>query len=143
MPREVLSALEAKPSIVAAGIYTDRGEPFARYEPNASISIPRVLPKDGFHDRGERLELVYGIRLGHRRIGTLYIASDSRDRNARLKQYAEIAAGIVLVSLLFAFVLSSRSAAQHFRADCRARACGKSRLAAKNYSVRANPPRVE
>src|SRR5271169_4381590 len=59
--REILSALQAKPSIVAAAIYTDRGEPFARYEPNAAIAIPRVPPKDGFRDNGERLELSYGI----------------------------------------------------------------------------------
>src|ERR1700720_3287981 len=105
---EVLNALRAKPSIVAAGIYTEGGQPFARYEPNASISIPRVLLQDGFHDHGDRLDLVYGIRLGHRRIGTLYIASDFRERNARMKQYAMIAAAIVLITLLFAFVLSSR-----------------------------------
>src|SRR5450631_1619925 len=58
---EVLNALRAKPSIVAAGIYTERGVPFVRYEPNASISIPRVLLQDGFHDKGDRLELFYGI----------------------------------------------------------------------------------
>ncbi|MGZ7039884.1 MAG: CHASE sensor domain-containing protein, partial [Thermoanaerobaculia bacterium] len=106
--REVLNALRAKPSVVAAGIYTETGEPFARYEPNASITIPRVLLRDGFHDHGDRLELFYGIQLGHKRVGTLYIVSDSRDRTALLEQYAIIAIGIVLVSLLFAFVLSSR-----------------------------------
>lgn len=105
---EMLNALRAKPSIVAAGIYTKAGEPFAKYEPNASISIPRVLLSDGFHEHGDRVELFYGIRLGEKRVGTLYIASDWRDRNALLKQYAIIAAGIVLVALLFAFVLSSR-----------------------------------
>src|SRR4029077_13279502 len=57
--REVLNALRAEPSIVAAGIYTEGGQAFARYEPNASISIPRVLPQDGFHDHGDRLDLVY------------------------------------------------------------------------------------
>src|SRR4029077_4275290 len=106
--REVLNALRAKPAVVAAGIYTEGVQLFARHEPNASISIPRVLLQDGFHDRGGRLELFYGIRLGHKRVGTLYIASDFRDRNARLKQYAMIAVGIILVSLLFACVLSSR-----------------------------------
>src|SRR6266700_3478214 len=34
---EVLNALRAKPSIIAACIYTKRGEPFARYAPNALI----------------------------------------------------------------------------------------------------------
>jgi len=106
--REVLNALRAQPSIVAACIYADRGEPFARYAPNASITLPRDLLADGFHNRGDRLSLFYAIRLDHERIGTLYIVSDARNQNARLKQYAMIAAGIVLVSLLSAFVLSSK-----------------------------------
>ncbi|HXH38579.1 MAG TPA: histidine kinase dimerization/phospho-acceptor domain-containing protein, partial [Thermoanaerobaculia bacterium] len=105
---EVLHALRAKPSIIAAGIYTARGEPFARYEPNAAITIPRILLEDGFHDRSDRLELFYAIRLDHQRVGTLYIASDASDRNARLIQYGEIAAGIVLFSLIIAFVLAAR-----------------------------------
>jgi PAS domain S-box-containing protein len=136
--REVLNALRARPSIVAAGIYTETGQPFARYEPNASISIPRVLLQDGFHDHGNRLELFYGIRLGHKRVGTLYIASDSRDRIALLKQYAMIAVGIVLVSLLFAFVLSSR-----LQRNISEPIVELARVASlvsqdKNYSMRAN-----
>jgi PAS domain S-box-containing protein len=105
---EVLTALRAKPSIIAAGIYTATGKPFARYEPHASVAIPNVLLSDGFHDRGDRVELFYGIRLGGKRVGTLYIVSDARDRNTLLKKTAAIAGGIVLVSLLFAFVLSSK-----------------------------------
>jgi PAS domain S-box-containing protein len=52
--------------------------------------------------------LYSAIQLGHERIGTLYIASDSRDRNSRLRQYGLIAGGIVLFSLLSAFVLATR-----------------------------------
>lgn len=137
--REVLSALAAKPSIVAAGLYTDGGEAFARYEPNAAISIPRVLPKDGFHDRDGRLELVYGVRLRHRRIGTLYIVSDLRDRDARLKHDVEIAGLIVLAALLFTFILSSR-----LQRNISVPIVELARVANlvtqhKNYSVRANP----
>ena len=103
-----LSPLKARPSIVAAGIYTDKGELFGKYEPNASISVPHIAPKDGFHDSGGLLELVRGIQHDRHRIGTIYIVSDSRDRNARLKHDVAIAALIVLVALFFAFVLSSR-----------------------------------
>jgi PAS domain S-box-containing protein len=104
----VLNALRAKPSIIAAAIYTKDAEPFARYEPNPSIAIPRTIHEDGFVDRGDRLELFYGIRDGRERIGTLYIACDLSDRNARLKQYGMIAGWLVLFSLLVAFVLSWR-----------------------------------
>jgi len=78
--REVLNALRAKPLIVASGLYDEKGEPFARYEPSPAIAIPRIPLQDGFHDRGNRIELFYGIELGRQRLGTLYIASDSRDR---------------------------------------------------------------
>jgi PAS domain S-box-containing protein len=139
--REVLSALEAKPSIVAAGIYTDRGEPFAQYEPNASISIPRVLPKDGFHDRGEQLELIYGIQLRHHRIGKLYIVSDLRDRNARLKHDVAIAALIVLVVSFFAFVLSSRLQRNISRPIVELARVANLVSQHKNYSVRATARR--
>ena len=105
---EVLRALQARPSIVAAAIYSERGQPFAHYRPSAAYFIPALPDSDGFHDRSDRLELFYGIQLGGQRIGTLYIASDSRDRNGLLQQYGLIAAGIVTVSLLSAFILSSR-----------------------------------
>jgi len=135
---EVLNALRAKPSIVAAGIYAETGKPFARYEPDASISLSRVLLPDGFHDRGDRLELFYGIRYGGRRLGTLYLVSDLRDRNALLKRYATIAAGIVLFSLLFAFLLSSRL--QRNISDPIVELARVAGLVSenKNYSVRAD-----
>lgn len=104
----VLSALRAKPSIIAAGIYTDRGKPFARYEPYRSITIPPAARPEGIYDDGSHVEMFSPIRLGDTRIGTIYVAADARDRNARLRQYGEIAAAILLLSLLTAFVLAAR-----------------------------------
>lgn len=134
-----LYALRAKPSIVAAGIYTDRGKPFARYEPDASISIPSVLRPDGFYNHADRLELFYGIQHRGKRVGTIYIVSDARERDIRLKQYAEIGAAVVLGALLFAFVLSSILQ----RDICRpiVELVRVTRLVSdhKNYTVRARP----
>lgn len=140
--QEVLSALRAKPSIVAAGIYTERGEQFARYEPSPSISIPRAILSDGFTERGDRLEMFYGIRLDGERIGTLYIASDARDRNARLKEYAIIAAGIGLLSLLIAFVLSWWLQGSISRPIVELARVASYVSEHKNFSVRASHPRL-
>jgi PAS domain S-box-containing protein len=139
---EVLSALQARPSIVAAAIYSERGQPFAHYRPNRAYFIPTLPDSDGFHDRGNRLELFYGIQLGGQRIGTLYIASDLRDRNVLLQQYGLIAAGIVLVSLLSAFVLSSRL--QRNISSPIIELARVARLVSqdKDYSVRADPESV-
>src|SRR6202171_1041233 len=138
--REVLNALRAKRSVIAAGIYTPRGEPFARYEPNASIPIPRAVLPDGFYDHGKRFELFYGIEIDHERIGPIYIAADARDRIARLKQYGLIAAGLVVLSLFIAFVLSSRlqRSISEPIVDLARVASLVSRL--KDFSVRAGHP---
>jgi PAS domain S-box-containing protein len=105
--QEVLSALKAKPAVIAAGIYTAQGEAFARYEPKASIHIPETLQPDGFYAKSDRFELYYGIQLDHERVGTVYIAVDASDRNIRLVQYAQIAATIIFFSLLAAFILAA------------------------------------
>ena len=106
--REVLGALQAKPSVIAAGIYNHRGEPFAAYEPNHGITIPRRARPDGVYDLGDRVELFSAIRLGSKRIGTLYVSADNRDRAGRVQQYEEIAGVILVFSLLAAFVLAAR-----------------------------------
>lgn len=105
--QEVLNTLASKPSVIAAGIYTPRGEPFARYEPKASIRIPQTLMPDDFYERRDRFEIIYGIQLDHERVGTVYIAVDASDRNTRLLQYAQIAAIIIFISLLAAFIVAA------------------------------------
>jgi PAS domain S-box-containing protein len=103
---EVLTSLREKRSVIAAGIYDSRGEPFERYAPNASISIPRTLLPDGFHGTDNGLELFYAINIDGQRVGTLYVLADRRERNERLKQFAKFAAGVSFLSLLIALVLS-------------------------------------
>jgi PAS domain S-box-containing protein len=106
--REVLNALRSRESIDAAAVYDNRGKLFARYEPHSSIRVPRTIRPDGAYDLPDRIELFSPIRLGAARVGTLYIAADTSDRDARLLQYGKIGGGIVLFSLLAAFVLAAR-----------------------------------
>jgi PAS domain S-box-containing protein len=137
---EVLKGLRAKPSIIAASVFTNKGQPLAEYRQNAAIAVPARPEQDGFHERGDRLELYSAVRHGGQRIGTLYIASDARDRNARLKQYGSIAFWIVLLSLFVAFVLSwmlQRSISEPLGELARV-ADLVSRD--KNFSVRASDP---
>src|SRR5437764_15486924 len=54
---EVLSALQAKPSVIAAAIYDYRGEPFAVYEPNRGIGVPKRARPDGIYDLSDSVEL--------------------------------------------------------------------------------------
>ena len=85
--------------------------------------------------------MVCGIRLDRERIGTLYIASDERVRDARLRQYGVIGAAVVLMSLLIAFILSSK-----LQRSISAPIVELARVANlisqhKNFSVRASHPR--
>jgi PAS domain S-box-containing protein len=137
----VLSALHNKLSIVAAGIYDDRGKPFARYETQLKVSIPPVARPDGIYDEEGRVELFSPIRLEGVRIGTLFIASDTRDRNARVWQYLEIAAVIVMLSLLAAYGLASWL--QHGFSEPIVELARVAALVSKekSFSVRASLPR--
>ena len=140
--REVLAALQAKPSMTAAAIYNHRGEPFAVYEPNHGIGVPKRPQPDGVYDRGDSVELFSAIRFGDKRIGTLYVSADNRDRAARVRQYEEIAFVIVLFSLLTAFVLAAR-----LQRLISAPIVELGRVAAlvskeKSFSIRATPPKL-
>lgn len=104
---EILYGLRAKPSIVAAAIFTGGGAVFASYATQRSIPIPAAARADGVYASGGRTELFSPIRVDGRRIGTLYIVADQRDHNARLWQYGQIAGSIVLLSLLTALVLAA------------------------------------
>jgi PAS domain S-box-containing protein len=137
--QEVLNALKAKPSVIAAGIYTAQGEPFARYEPKDSIHIPETLQQDGFYEETDRFELFYGIQLDHERVGTVYIAVDASDRNNRLVQYAQIAATIIFISLLAAFILAAWLQRVLSGPIVELARVAKQVSEHKDYSVRATP----
>jgi PAS domain S-box-containing protein len=105
--RDVLAALHAKPSIVAAGIYDEHGKPFAGYGTQSAVSMPLTPKRDGIYDYDGHLDSFSAIRFDGARIGTLFIAADMRDRSARIHQYLEIGAFIVLLSLLAALALAA------------------------------------
>jgi PAS domain S-box-containing protein len=135
--RDVLNALREEPSIVAAGIYTAKGDRVACYAPNGRCSAPVAPRSDGVRSRRGVVELFLGIELHHARIGTLYIASDSRDLTERMKQYAAIAAGIVLVSMIAAFGLSARLQRGISQPIVELARVTRSVSQHKNYSLRA------
>src|SRR4051794_654844 len=81
--REGPGALRPKPAVTARADHTHRGELFADYEPNGTVPVPATVRPDGVYDAGDRIELFSPIRLRGRRIGTLYVSADNRDRAAR------------------------------------------------------------
>jgi signal transduction histidine kinase/DNA-binding response OmpR family regulator len=111
---KTLSALKASPNIVYAAIYTPDGELFARYPSNPgtqNVPAPRLSPGQNrahWFD-GAQMALLDPIVFEGKTTGFVYIRSDLRILNSRLKSYALIATVVLLISLVFALVISKIS----------------------------------
>lgn len=106
-----LSALAASPNILYAGIYTPGHKLFAEYRRDPKVNSLPVLPipsgqsqADWFQD-GE-IALVRPILFQGKPIGDVYIRSDLQAIHQRLRNFALIALGVLLASLLAALLIS-------------------------------------
>jgi signal transduction histidine kinase/CheY-like chemotaxis protein len=105
-----LSALKAKEDVVAAVLYSPDGKIFARYfRTNAPLpSLPAHPQGRGYRFDGSYLEVFGDVILNGERLGTLFLQSDMRQWNMRARRYAGILGIFVLVSGLFAWLVSSK-----------------------------------
>src|SRR5258708_16525206 len=99
---KTLSALQASPNIVSAGIYTLKGEPFAAYwrsgRPGALPPIPMVQIQVRWFG-GEGIVVARPIVFQGTTVGTVFIRSDLQEMLDRVERYAVIV-GIVLAASL-------------------------------------------
>jgi signal transduction histidine kinase/CheY-like chemotaxis protein len=106
-----LSALTAKEDVVTAGLYGRDNKMFAHYSRNSSV-IPSLLPAQpqdqGYRVEGGYLQVFHDVILNGERLGTLVLQSDMRQWSVRAKRYAGILFIFVLISGLFALLVSSR-----------------------------------
>jgi signal transduction histidine kinase/DNA-binding response OmpR family regulator/HAMP domain-containing protein len=107
---DILAALKAKDDTVAAAIYTRDGKLFAHYrrEDAAQYELPARPEVTGFRFDNNHLKVFHTIRLQGEALGTIHIASDMRQWNARLTRYSGIFLMLMAGAALVAFVLSSR-----------------------------------
>jgi len=106
-----LSALTAKEDVVGAGLYGRDNKIFAHYSRNNNV-IPALLPAHsqdkGYQVEGGYLRVFHDVTLNGERLGTLFLQSDMRQWSLRAKRYAGILFIFVLISGLFALLVSSR-----------------------------------
>jgi len=106
-----LSALTAKEDVVSAGLYGRDNKLFAHYSRNKNL-ISQLLPANsqdkGYRFEGGYLQVFHDVTLNGERLGTLFLQSDMRQWSIRARRYAGILFIFVLVSGLFAFLVSSR-----------------------------------
>jgi TMAO reductase system sensor TorS len=116
---EILSALRDQPSIVAAGVYTRRGELFARYHregepPEAASSrdrLPRrlqaeVLGLERYAFGPDYLELWWPIVVDGRRLGILLVRGDLGDVTILFWRTVLVFVGVFLAASGLAYLLS-------------------------------------
>ncbi len=77
---EILAALKYDPHMVAAALYTQDGRVLATYPVAASADlIPAALQPDGYRfERGRLVGFTPVAQGGNERLGTLYLASDTK-----------------------------------------------------------------
>lgn len=104
---EILSALKAERHIVAAGVYDADGKLFSYYRASQNQApFPTVPEADGYQFAAAYFGGYQPIVQGDKRLGTLYLKSDTGAMYERLKLYGTIALLVVALSSLLAYLLS-------------------------------------
>jgi signal transduction histidine kinase/CheY-like chemotaxis protein len=105
----LLRSLSSEGHIQSACVYDRQGELFARYSnSNNSAGCSPHTQADAIHFSGTAVDLSRAILLDNERIGTIYLQSDLDEMHQKLKLYALIGTGVLVISLLTAFIIASR-----------------------------------
>ena len=107
-----LAGLKGSRNIASAGIFTNDGRLLAQYlrESGDDLLVLPQLPSgevEGHWFRSTHLVLVRQITSEGKPIGYVYLRADLHEIDERLKRYALIAFGVLLISLLAATLVSS------------------------------------
>ena len=139
-----LTALKNSPNIASAGILTPERHSFAQYARERGeemLTLP-ALPDDKIEEywfRRSHLIVSRKILSEGKLVGYVYIRADLGEIDRRLKRYAFISLGVLLISLTFAFLVSTafrRSVAKPIVGLAEtARSVSRDR----DYSVRVRP----
>ncbi len=108
--RDLLGALRAEPHILGARLYDNSGHTFAEYRRPLSLQIfpPSAPPVDGARFSPDSLSWSQGVFLNGERDGSILIVSDLTAFNRKLREYAEIAGLVLVISMLVTYLLSQR-----------------------------------
>jgi two-component system sensor histidine kinase/response regulator len=139
--QKMLSALRAESHVVTACLYDNERTLFAEYRrPGVSPNTP--MPpwhEDGAQFSADSLTLYRSLSAGGQRAGTIVIVSDLGLMHARLREYAEIAAVVLLLSIVATFLVSSRLLGVFTEPILRLAGIAARVSAEEDYSLRAVP----
>jgi len=106
---EILNALRYDPHMVGAALYGQDGRVLATYPAAAAADlIPAAPQPDGYRFEGNRLVGFTPVAQGeNKRLGTLFIASDTKAVSDALRLSGIIAIGVLAIALLAAYALAA------------------------------------
>jgi len=106
---QTLGSLKARPHLVGACIFRPNGAIFAQYlRPGSGMECPAGNAADQMLFTGSGLMIRRPIELNGRRIGTLVLLNDLGELTEHIGLYGQAVLLILLLSILVAFLLSSR-----------------------------------
>lgn len=106
---ETLATLHARTHVVTACVYRANGALFAKYtRAGASEVCPAPQPGEYIFSRAGLLVVSRSIMLNRRRVGTLVLVYDLGEIYERVQIYGAAVAIVFLLSIVIAFLLSSR-----------------------------------
>jgi len=106
---ELLKALKAQKHLVAACLFDKNGKLFVSYPQSMPGQyIPAGIGATGYHFRGKSIEGFEPVTRFGKRIGTLYLLSDTKAIYDRFILYGIIAVTFTAISFLFAYLFSER-----------------------------------
>jgi signal transduction histidine kinase len=106
---EILEALKAETSIVAASLYDKDGKLFAKYPRIITDNMLPTKPSEpGYTFSNFNLEGFQPVEQNGKQLGTLYIKYNMDVLYARFRLYGFIAFMVILLSFLVAYFLSRR-----------------------------------
>jgi signal transduction histidine kinase/DNA-binding response OmpR family regulator len=137
---EMLAALRSERQILAAGLYDSRGDLFAEYRRHGLSAAFRLPPLEPDGDRfGEHLTLFKSVFLNGERTGAIAIVSDLSGFRAKLIEYTKIAALVLLLAILAAYLVSIRLVRVISGPMVELAEVAAKISAGKNYTLRAAP----
>jgi signal transduction histidine kinase/DNA-binding response OmpR family regulator len=105
-----LAALEAKPHLLGAAVYTRQGKLFAQYTaPGQSTNlVPRVAPAEGHRFLKNRIVLSQTILKDAAQVGTIYLDFDLIEVWWRVAKNCALVAAMLVISAVIAFFVTAR-----------------------------------
>jgi PAS domain S-box-containing protein len=106
---ETLNALKAENNIRAAALYDKDGKLFAKYPSSISpFYIPSHPGALSYHFTDSYLEGFQAVEQNGTRLGTIFLRSDMKQMYRRFMLYGIIAVVFIIISFIFAWVISKR-----------------------------------